>query len=203
MKEKKPSDQKEDSFFGASIILYLVLAAISFLFLGVMGAYLYNRAIFELAPMYIPDIFYLNTLLIIGVSVFVTRSLKAFQNSHFARLFSSWTYIFVGLLVFITLQLVGWQQMIAIEQEINSNNSASYIYALSSLHIIHILIGLPFHGKILWKLWRIRQQDDFSRIEYLAQKQNRDQLVLTGRYWHFLDGLWVLLMVFFLLNSLF
>lgn len=201
MKKQAYDDPKEDSFFGTSFLLYLVLAAITFLFLGVMGAYMYNRALFELPGMQIPEIFYVSTLLILGISFLVRSAHHAFQVSHFDKLYQRWQWILLGLLGFIGLQIYGWYALIDSGLPAEANNSVGYLYVLSALHIVHILIGFPFHIKQLWKQYKTNQSGDFAKMEYLAQDENQDQLKLMGRYWHYLDMLWIVLMVFFIVNT--
>jgi cytochrome c oxidase subunit 3 len=203
MKYKKYDDPKEDNFFGTSFLLYLVLAAISFLFLGVMGAYMYNRALFDLPGMQIPEIFYLSTLLIVGISFLVRSASHNYEQSDFNALFLRWQLILGALLLFIILQIYGWISLIDSGMSANANNSIGYLYVLSSLHIVHILIGFPFHIKELWRQYLAQREGDFSKMEYLSQESRKNQIFLIGRYWHFLDFLWVILMAFFIINSYF
>ncbi len=203
MKYKKYDDPKEDNFFGTAFLLYLVLAAISFLFLGVMGAYMYNRALFDLPGMQIPEIFYLSTLLIVGISYLVRSARHHYDQSDFNSLYLRWQLILAGLLLFIVLQIYGWVSLIDSGISADTNNSVGYLYVLSSLHIVHILIGFPFHIKELWRQYRAQREGDFSKMEYLSQENRKNQIFLIGRYWHFLDLLWIILMVFFIVNTYF
>ena len=199
--KKAYEDPKEDSFFGTSFLLYLVLAAITFLFLGVMGAYMYNRALFDLPGMHIPGIFYLSTFLILAVSFLVRAARHAYDQSHFQQLYSRWQWILYALILFIALQLYGWYTLIDTGLPARANNSIGYLYVLSALHIVHILIGFPFHIKELWTQHKSQRQGDFGTMEYLSQEDRRNRIKLIGRYWHFLDILWVILMLFFIVNS--
>ncbi len=201
MKKPPYDDPKEDSFFGTSFLLYLVLAAITFLFLGVMGAYMYNRALFDLPGMQIPGIFYLNTLIILGVSFLVRSARHAFEISHFDQLHQRWLYILGALFLFIILQFYGWYALIESGLPARANNSVGYLYVLSALHIVHIFIGFPFHIKEWWGQYQTARAGDFAKMEYLSQHEHRDRITLIGRYWHYLDILWIVLMLFFIVNS--
>jgi cytochrome c oxidase subunit 3 len=203
MGQKKYQDPREDSFFGTSFIIYLVLAAIGALFLGVMGAYLYNRMLFDLAPIAVPDIFYLSSAVVIIVSILCARTLNSFDQSNFNRVISYWMIILVAVIVFMVLQMMGWVNLIESGYPASRNNSVGYLYALSALHLFHILIGIPFHIRLFWRQVKVWRSDEFSRIEYIAQNSNRQHLQLMSRYWHFLDILWIILMAFFLFNNLF
>lgn len=202
MTTRRAKDPKEDNFFGTSIILYLVLAAVTFLFLGVMGAYMYNRFTVDLPPLQVPSLFYFSTIIILLVSYVCKLSLKAFDLGNFKKLLQIWILIIIGLLIFGITQSVGWNQMIDAGYPASSNNSVGYMYALSALHLLHIAGGLPFHIKENWRHYLLSRKDDFARIEYLSEESNRERLVLICKYWHYLDFLWLILMLFFGLNAL-
>lgn len=69
-----------------------------------------------------------------------------------------------------------------------SNSSASYIYILSFVHLLHVLGGILFLiGLIL------------SATLGKRKTLNRLRLRLGGTYWHFVDGLWIYLLLFLLL----
>jgi cytochrome c oxidase subunit 3 len=202
MTTRRITDPKEDNFFGTSIILYLILAAVTFLFLGVMGAYMYNRFTVDLPPLQVPNLFYFSTIIILLVSYACQLSLKAFDQGHFKKLHQMWILILVGLMVFGITQSIGWNQMIEAGYPASSNNSVGYMFALSALHLLHIAGGLPFHLKVNWRHYLLSKKDEFAEIEYLSEDSNRERLVLIIKYWHYLDILWLILMVFFGINAL-
>jgi len=202
MSSKSTKDPKEDNFFGTSIILYLILAAITFLFAGVMGAYMYNRFTVTLPPIHIPNLFYLSTVVILAVSYLCQRVLTFFDKGDFAKLNNYWIYILIGLFIFGLMQYFGWNELIRSGYPASSNNSIGYLFALSALHLIHILGGLPFHLKENWRHYLIKKKDDFAALEYLSQQSNRERLLLICKYWHYLDILWLVLMIFFGINAI-
>ena len=201
MSQKPIEDPKEDSFLGTSFVIYLVLAAVGALFLAVMGAYLYNRALFELPPIVIPNVFYISTFIVIFVSYLSTQANKHFNNDNFGKLFRVWIAILIFILLFMVFQMWGWYQLIETGFPASRNNSIGYMYALSALHLFHILIGIPFHIRILWKQFIVNRSESINQLEYLAVDKNKQGIVLMTRYWHFLDALWLALMIFFLIHS--
>ncbi len=67
------------------------------------------------------------------------------------------------------------------------NTASSFIYVLTAAHILHLLGGLFY----LFSLWvkSLRKKFDAS---------NNIKVRLGATYWHFLDGLWIYLLLFFL-----
>ncbi len=73
------------------------------------------------------------------------------------------------------------------EIAIFSNSTSSYIYALSFVHLIHLLGGLIFLVVI------------FLASTLRKKNINNLRLRLGATYWHFVDGLWIYLLLFLLL----
>lgn len=71
------------------------------------------------------------------------------------------------------------------ELESAGNNASSYFFVLTGMHLVHVLLGFGLLVFILIKALKGR----YGKENYLGIK-------LTGRYWHFMGGLWVCIMLF-------
>jgi len=60
------------------IVMTLVLAGVSALFLGFSASYLYNRFTVGLEPIAVPILFYVNTLILIGSSYTLIQAKKSY-----------------------------------------------------------------------------------------------------------------------------
>lgn len=67
------------------------------------------------------------------------------------------------------------------------NNAASFMYVLTGAHALHLLGGLIYLS-ILW-IKSFKRKFDAS---------NNLKVRLGATYWHFMDGLWIFLLLFFL-----
>lgn len=74
------------------------------------------------------------------------------------------------------------------EIAIYSNSAASYMYLLSAVHVLHVLGGFLFLISLL-----------ISATTGKTRVLNTTRLKLGAIYWHFVDGLWVYLLLFLLL----
>ena len=99
------------------------------------------------------------------------------------------------------LRVPGWSQLFANQVYIHSDNSAGYLYVISGLHIAHVIAGLPFLAAFFWTA-RKRMKEPVSVLVYFSDPEKRLKLRLLTIYWHFLDGLWIYLVVFFFINYL-
>jgi cytochrome c oxidase subunit 3 len=74
------------------------------------------------------------------------------------------------------------------EIAVYSNSTASYIYILSFVHLLHVLGGILFLAGIL-VVAKVGKKKGLSHL----------RLKLGSIYWHFVDGLWLYLLLFLLL----
>ena len=95
-----------------------------------------------------------------------------------------------------------WQQLVNQNIFLASNNMASYLYLISGLHFLHVIAGLPFLI-LFYVVARKRMKEPVSVLVYFSDPEKRLKLRLLTRYWHYLDGLWIYLVLFFLINRLF
>lgn len=67
------------------------------------------------------------------------------------------------------------------------NTSSGYLYVLTALHFIHVLVGILVLMVVLFNAYRNKYSSD-----------NPLGMELCSIYWHFLTGLWVYLFIFLL-----
>lgn len=67
------------------------------------------------------------------------------------------------------------------------NTASSFIYVLTTAHILHLLGGLLY----MLSLW-------VKSLKRKFDASNNIKVRLGATYWHFLDGLWIYLLLFFL-----
>ncbi len=183
------------------ILVHLLIGAISALFLALTLAYLYSRWHADIQPIRPPAIFLWNTVLLIGASLLLIKA-KAFyrQDEHRSLQYALALALLLSLL-FLIGQGFGWAQLLAVEIPVQHSIGTSYLYLISGLHFVHILIGIPFLINFLWR-GRKRLRDPVSRLIYFSDGEEEMRLKLINTYWHFLDLLWIYLVMFFAANSL-
>jgi cytochrome c oxidase subunit 3 len=93
----------------------------------------------------------------------------------------------LGVMFFI-LQLAAWKQLIHAHVLFrNFNTPQTFIYILTGAHLLHILIGLIL---IIYTL--------SGRVFNKANVRVNIRMEVSAIFWHFLDGLWVILYLFML-----
>ncbi len=136
----------------------------------------------------LPQAFYISTALIILSSLTYILAKKAIKENN-QKLATIWLFGTLGLgIAFIILQFIGFSQMLESGYYFTgptSNIKMSYIFLIAFVHIMHVVAGLI--SLIVVLVQQLRGK--YTAINLLG-------LELGATFWHFLDILWVYLIVF-------
>jgi len=132
----------------------------------------------------VPPVLYFNTFVLL-LSSFTfelsRRSLRKEASKQFVR----WLYVTTALgITFVAGQLMAWRELAARGLYIGTNPSASFIYVLTAAHGVHVLGGIL---ALLYLVFRTRK--------IVLEPRKRIAVDVTALYWHFMDGLWIYLLI--------
>lgn len=180
-KEKQIRSKKMMLWFG---IISLIMA-----FAGWTSAYIVSSKRKDwLDNIDLPQAFFISTGLIILSSITYILAKRAAKQNQQKQVTN---YLLITLVLgisFIVLQFVGFSQMLENGYYFTgptSNIKISYIFLIAFVHILHVVAGL------ISLLVVITQQ---LRKRYTPE--NMLGLELGATFWHFLDILWVYLILF-------
>lgn len=183
------------------IILFLLLASISALFLGFTGAYLYNRIQQNVPPVQIPTLFYYNTLLLIACSYALIKAKKFYLDDDTEKYKTALLTTIILTLIFLGGQTLAWNQLLEVNIGLTHSTMASYLFLISGLHFAHVILGIPF--LIYFYIIAVtKMKTPISVLIYFSDPDRQRSLNLLNIYWHFLDGLWIYLILFFIINQI-
>jgi cytochrome c oxidase subunit III len=132
----------------------------------------------------VPPLLYFNTLVLITSSITFELSKRALKKEAPVQ-FARWLYLTTGLgITFIVGQLFAWRELAAQGIYITTNPSSSFLYVLTAAHGMHLL------GGILSLLYLVSR-----KRKIIINTQERIAVDITAIYWHFMDGLWIYLLV--------
>jgi cytochrome c oxidase subunit 3 len=172
--------------------LWIAIAAMIMMFGAFTSAYVVRRAGGNWFEFKLPDIFFLNTAVMLVSSVTLHFSFRAFKNGQEAKYKSLLITTLVLGLAFIVLQYKGWEALNAMGATFVINPSSSFVYVISGMHAAHVLGGIA--GLLV----------AIVHAYYLPFKptlRRRQRFELVVQYWHFVDILWVYLIFFFTIQS--
>jgi cytochrome c oxidase subunit 3 len=172
----------------ASTGIWVVLASITMTFAAFTSALIVRQgSALDWRHLTLPNILYVNTLVLFASSFalemarrrirVVAGGLKANSSDP-----SRWLYAALSLgLLFVVGQYVAWAQLRAQGLYLATNPNSSFFYVLTAVHALHVLGGLGGLVRVIRKLSN--------------STLRKSTLDATAYYWHFMDGLWVYLLV--------
>ncbi len=183
-----------------SIMLYLFLAGLTMIFVGLSAAFMYTRFTTHQPPIKIPILFLLNTLVLYSSSLLLKEAEKKYKLDDTRGYQRMLLLTILVTFLFMALQYLGWEILKTENPRLfEGGNLSSYVYAISIIHVFHILGGLPFFLVFFYNAIA-KMRDPVTVLIYFADPVKQLRLRLLSRYWHFLDYLWIYLMGFFWLN---
>ena len=136
----------------------------------------------------LPKAFFISTILIIFSSISYIFAKRAAKENKQVQVNNYLLLTLVLGVAFIALQFVGFSQMLENGYYFTgptSNIKISYIFLIAFVHILHVVAGLISLIVVITQQFRKKYSPD-----------NMLGLELGATFWHFLDILWVYLILF-------
>jgi cytochrome c oxidase subunit 3 len=194
------SEQSYLTFHPYNILLTLLLISLSMIFLALTVSFIYSRVNSDLPPLRLPWLFFVNTLILLASSFTMIRAKQAYLSDDTELYQKMLRYTMILSFFFLIMQLAAWYQLLFQNISWQSDTSAGYLYVISGLHFAHVIGGIPFLGYFIWQAKKY-MKEPVSVLVYFSDPEKRLKLRLLTIYWHFLDALWIYLMLFFLVNQ--
>lgn len=171
-------------FNTAQLGLWALLATLSMLFAGFTSAYLVRRAARDWQPISLPAILWFNTGLLVSSSITLEVA-RAYMRRWRTEALKGWLLVTTLLgLGFLVGQLFAWKQLAAQGVYVPTSPHSSFFYMLTGVHGVHLLGGILALffalGRVLRSRWSPAQPNALN---------------LCATYWHFVDALWLYLLV--------
>lgn len=202
MEHNHSRQQDEFLFHPKNLMLFILLFGLSALFLALTIAYMYTRITMQVPPVQIPVLFIFNTLILLGSSWMMIRAKRCYLNDDTEGYQQNLKYTIWLSLFFMVMQTVAWWWLFRNNVRIdNSSTTVQYLYVISFVHLAHVIAGLPFL-MLFYRKAKKNMVDPVTVLVYFSDPEKRLKLRLLTIYWHFLDGLWIYLVLFFGINYL-
>lgn len=193
---EKLAKQKKSYLF-----VLLAIIGITMLFLTLLMAYSISKPQWTWKQFSFPKVFLISTLVLVASSYTANKSIYYFKQDDAQKFTATIKYtLFLGL-TFVLLQIIGWFQLAEQGIYLAGKPDGSYLYVISALHALHLIAGVLILGLIFFKTKRM-DADPIKKLLYFSDKTELNFLELSMLYWHFVDILWIILMLFFLWNHL-
>ena len=187
----KKSTYRRNKIHPKKFALMVACGSITMMFAAFTSAYIVRQAQGNWLEFRLPALFFTSTIVILLSSMTLHGSYLSFKrgNAMAYRLLLGLTFI-LGL-AFIGLQYQGWLALQLIGVELTTNPSGSFVYVISGVHAAHVLGGIAaLFVALLHALG----------LPYKVTPQRKLRFEMTLIYWHFVDLLWVYLLLFFMMQ---
>src|SRR5690606_4415755 len=171
--------------------LYLGIVSIIMAFAAFSSAYIVRQAAGNWLEFTLPNMFYVSTAVIVLSSVCLKMSSRAFDRENVVAYRLLMAVAFVLGMTFLFTQYYGWMEMYNSGIDLKGNPSGSFVYIMSMVHALHVLGGIVVLGVALYHAFN---------LPFAHTPERRIRLDLTSIYWHFVDILWIYLLLFFILQ---
>jgi cytochrome c oxidase subunit 3 len=169
--------------------LFVLLAASTMAFAAFTSAFVVRRGLSDMddwVPVHYPPILFLNTAILLASSLVLDISRRALKSGDRGK-FNFWWSVATALgVLFLAGQAAAWYQLKQAGVYISTNPASSFFYVLTAAHAFHLIGGV---AALLYV--------DVQALRLRLGPAKRTAIDVTAIFWHFLDGLWLFLMVLF------
>ena len=181
------------------IFTYMVLVGICSAFLFISISYFATTFHTNFNNFKLPLLFHANTIIILVSSYSMSQARKA-MNEDDMKGYLTGLLVTTGLSVAFTFfQVTAWMELHAPGIALKNNVAGAYLYVISGLHLLHLLAGVVV---LLWFAIKAldKTNDPVKLLLFEADPFSKMKVGLLTTYWHFVDGLWIYIYLFFVLN---
>ena len=167
--------------------LFVLLAATTMVFAALTSAFIVRRGMSDdwisLAK---PRVLWVNTVVLLASSIVLDLSRRALKNRN-RSLFNFWWTVATALgILFLAGQAYAWRELKEAGIFVATNPASSFFYLLTAAHAVHLLGGVVALVYV-----------DVQALRLQLGPAKRTAIDVTAIFWHFLDGVWIFLMVLF------
>lgn len=165
--------------------MWMALVAIVMLFAAFTSALVVRKGgASDWTSIALPRILYFNTVVLLASSVALEISKRSLASGLASRFKSSLYATAILGVAFIAGQLIAWRELASRGVYLSTNPSSSFFYLLTAAHGLHLL------GGVIALFYLV------TRAPQLAAGVKQPVAVdVTALYWHFMDGLWIYLLL--------
>ncbi|MDQ3277449.1 MAG: heme-copper oxidase subunit III [Bacteroidota bacterium] len=168
--------------------LWIAIGSIIMMFAGLTSAYLVKSGQAGWHEVRTPNLFWYSTAVLLISSICIQAAVRSFKQRSMGAYRTLMIATLLLGLVFVVLQYYGfkwlWERGVHFE---GSSGAGQFLYIIFGLHALHVIGGIVALLVILGRHF-------FGRL----RTYNATPVEIMSTYWHFVDVLWIYLLVFFI-----
>lgn len=182
------SSQQQRKIHPHKFTMWVAIGSIVMMFAGLTSAYIVKSNQVNWKPVSMPRVFWISTVVLIASSITIQMALRSFKNREMSRY-----RMLIGLtavlgILFVLMQWLGFQQLWQQRITFKGSGAGQFLYVIFGLHAIHVVAGVIALAVMVIKAFA-------GRIKLYSSVP----VEVMATYWHFVDLLWIYLLVFFII----
>ncbi len=167
--------------------MWVAIGSMVMMFAGLTSAYIVKSNQAGWKEVIIPNVFWISTGIILLSSITVQMALRSFKQREMNqyRLLIAVTLLLGA--AFVALQIIGFQQLWNQGIQFKGAGAGQFLYVIFGVHAVHVSGGVIVLLVMFLKAF-------FGK----TKSYNSVPVEVAATYWHFVDLLWIYLLVFFL-----
>jgi cytochrome c oxidase subunit 3 len=168
--------------------LWVAVGSIVMMFAGLTSAYIVKSNQTNWKSVVMPSIFWISTVVLLLSSFTLQMAVRSFKSKAINnyRLLMG-TTLLLGI-IFLVVQWMGFQQLWGQGVTFKGAGAGQFLYVIFGLHALHIIGGV-----VALLIIFIKAFIGNTKLKSVVPVE------VAATYWHFVDLLWIYLMIFFLL----
>src|ERR1700727_1784916 len=157
------------------------------MFAGLTSAYVVKRDAAGWTTFSIPKAFWYSTATILLSSLTIQIALRSFKEREMLRYRNLLTMTAILGILFMLFQWTGFREIWHSGITLRGSGGGQFLYVIAGLHVAHVLGGVIALLIMLAKA-------------FVSKTRSYDSIPveLMSTYWHFVDLLWIYLLIFFM-----
>lgn len=167
--------------------MWVAIASIIMMFAGLTSAYIVKSGQAGWQEVRTPSLFWFSTAVLLISSITIQAAIRAVKQKAMFQYRNLLLLTLILGIVFVVLQWIGFNWLWERGVKFEGSGAGQFLYIVFGLHAIHVIGGIVALTVMVCK------QFFGSTRTYSTTGAE-----VLGTYWHFVDILWIYLLVFFL-----
>jgi cytochrome c oxidase subunit III len=182
------SNQQRKKIHPHKFLLWVAIGSILMMFAGLTSAFIVKSNQTNWIQVEVPQVFWISTAVIMVSSLTVQMALRSFKQREMNRYRLLVAVTLVLGAAFVLLQWMGFQALWNDDITFKGGGAGQFLYVIFGLHAIHVIGGVIALLVLFLKAFA-------PRVRFYSSVP----VEVAATYWHFVDLLWIYLLVFFII----
>jgi cytochrome c oxidase subunit 3 len=181
------SSQQKKRMHPHNLTLWVAIGSIVMMFAGLTSAFIVKSNQAGWQTVNVPQVFWASTAIMLVSSLTLQMALRSFKQREMSKY-----RLLIGITLllgisFVVLQWLGFQDLWQQKITFRGAGAGQFLYVIFGLHALHVLGGIIALIIMFFKAF-VGKTKLYGSVPV--------EVMVT--YWHFVDLLWIYLLVFFL-----